>query len=399
MLETVTTQTAESAELIGHLLGALEPITDDLTDEILRSEHYYSEHYHAESTQLSHARLRTVVRDGLVTLFLALQGKPATLEAPRAAGRLKAELGIPLEVLLHAYRLAGRLIWNRLMAAAVQTDSADQLLHLASDMWAVIDEQSGAAADAYRYAVEDQARRDTAARTAMLATLLDGGAPTGPAAAEIVRVLRLDRKGPYLVVCVEAGDGAEPWSTADTHLRAAGIASAWIRQVGGAVGLLGLPHPAAAATAVEILAEDTATRVGVSRPITAPALAPAAWREAQLAARCLPVGSGAVHVYGSSPIAMLAAASPDAAAEAARAVVGPLLALPTAERAVLFDTLEAWFAAGGSTATAAARLHCHRNTVLYRLNRVAELTGRHTADARSAAELYIALQVVRLGPL
>ena len=398
MLERVTTtmsaQATENAALIGHLLGSLEPITDELTDEILRSEHFY-----AESTQLSHDRLRAVVQDGLVTLFLALQGKPASLDAPRAAGRLKAEMGIPLEALLHAYRLAGRLIWDRLLAAAAQTDSADQLLHLASDMWAVIDEQSGAAADAYRYAVEDQARRDTAARTAMLATLLDGGAPTGPAAAETVRVLRLDRKGPFLVVCVEAGDGAEPWTTADTHLRAAGIASAWIRQVGGAVGLLGLPSEAAAATAVAILAEDTATRVGVSRPVGAPALAPAAWLEAQLAVRCLLAGSHEVHFYGSSPIAMLAAASPDASAEASNAVFGPMLALPAAERSMLFETLEAWFASGGSTAAAAGRLHCHRNTVLYRLNRIAELTGRRTSDARSAAELYIALQAVRLGAL
>ncbi|MFD1276768.1 helix-turn-helix domain-containing protein [Streptomyces kaempferi] len=34
-----------------------------------------------------------------------------------------------------------------------------------------------------------------------------------------------------------------------------------------------------------------------------------------------------------------------------------------------------WFANGGSTTRAAEHLHCHRNTVLYRLRRITELTG------------------------
>jgi DNA-binding PucR family transcriptional regulator len=121
-------------------------------------------------------------------------------------------------------------------------------------------------------------------------------------------------------------------------------------------------------------------------------------REAQLAVQCLPPGSQGTHVYGSSPIALLAAASPDTAAEVARTVFGPLRALPEPEQAVLLETLNTWFGAGGSTARAAEELHCHRNTVLYRLNRIAELTGRNPADPGCSAQLYIALQALRLGP-
>ncbi len=90
---------------------------------------------------------------------------------------------------------------------------------------------------------------------------------------------------------------------------------------------------------------------------------------------------------------------PDAASEVARTVFGPLLTLPTTERAVLLDTLGVWFATGGSTTVAAEHLHCHRNTVLYRLGRITELTGRRTSDADSCAELYVALQAVRLGTI
>jgi DNA-binding PucR family transcriptional regulator len=77
-------------------------------------------------------------------------------------------------------------------------------------------------------------------------------------------------------------------------------------------------------------------------------------------------------------------------------VFGSLRSLPPAEQSLLLDTLSAWFAAGGSTVRAAAALHCHRNTVLYRLNRIAELTGRKIASPDASAELYIALQAVRL---
>ncbi|WP_318216680.1 helix-turn-helix domain-containing protein [Streptomyces sp. SCL15-6] len=143
--------------------------------------------------------------------------------------------------------------------------------------------------------------------------------------------------------------------------------------------------------------EIACSRVGVSQPFTSAAGAPLARREAQLASLCLPLETSGVHVYGSSPVALLTAASPDVAAEVARTVFGPLLTLPAAERDVLLDTLEAWFATGGSTTRAAEHLFCHRNTVLYRLNRITELTERRTSSADSSAELYVALQAARLG--
>ena len=63
---------------------------------------------------------------------------------------------------------------------------------------------------------------------------------------------------------------------------------------------------------------------------------------------------------------------------------------------LLLGTLEAWFEHGGSGTRAAAALHCHRNTVLNRLARVAELTGRDINDPRAAAELYAAVRARRL---
>ncbi|WP_146075330.1 CdaR family transcriptional regulator [Streptomyces sp. Ru71] len=376
---------------VGRLLSEVDRLAEDLTEEILGGEHAY-----AESTLLGRDRLRAAVRDNLATLFTALQGRPTTLDAPRAAGRMKAEQGIPLAALLHAYRLAGRFIWDRLLSGAVDEESTAQLLHMASDIWVAVDEYSSAADDAYRAAVEERSRRDAAARGTMLTTLLDGRAGTSASAWEIARVLELDRQGPFLVVCAEVHDRTEPPTAVRARLRAAGIASEWIEHIGAWVGLLSLPNDQAIAGAVEQLSAIDLSRVGVSRAFTSPVDAPAAWRQAQLAVQCLPYGTHGTHLYGSAPVSLLAAASPDTAQEVARAVLGPVLALPPRERDTLLGTLHAWFTAGGSTTQAADRMHCHRNTVLYRLNRVTELTGRPTTDARSSAELYIALEAVRL---
>ncbi|MFD4511033.1 PucR family transcriptional regulator [Streptomyces sp. NPDC058464] len=381
------------AELLDRLLDSVDPLTEELTAEIVDGEHSY-----AESTQLSHEQLRTAVHDNLRTLLTALRGgAPTDLDAPRAAGRLKAGQGIPLAALLHAYRMAGRFIWDRLLAMALDDDSATQLLHRASDIWAVIDECSSAAAEAYRATIEEQARRDAAARSIMLTTLLDGTAENNSSAWEIVRVLRLDRNGPFQVVYAEINDGSEPLPSAEGRLRALGIGSEWTHQAGALLGLLAVPNGHPAATTRDLLGAIALSRVGISRPFTSPMDASNARREAQLAAQCLPPGTHDTHVYGSSPIALLAAASPDAASEVAHTVLGPLLAQPDAEQSVLLDTLDTWFTTGGSTTRAAELLHCHRNTVLYRLNRITELTGRRTTDAASSAELYIALRAVRLG--
>jgi DNA-binding PucR family transcriptional regulator len=47
---------------------------------------------------------------------------------------------------------------------------------------------------------------------------------------------------------------------------------------------------------------------------------------------------------------------------------------------------------------AAAKLHVHRNTVHYRLRRVAELTGRSLAEPTGVAELHLALEATRIRP-
>jgi carbohydrate diacid regulator len=53
-------------------------------------------------------------------------------------------------------------------------------------------------------------------------------------------------------------------------------------------------------------------------------------------------------------------------------------------------TLVAWCETGFNLVQAATALHIHRNTLVYRLNKIAQLTGRSTRDHRATLALYLA---------
>jgi purine catabolism regulator len=61
--------------------------------------------------------------------------------------------------------------------------------------------------------------------------------------------------------------------------------------------------------------------------------------------------------------------------------------------AELIKTLDAYFACLGSPTEAAERLHVHRNTLLYRLNRIELVAGIDLADAEIRLALHLALRV------
>lgn len=73
----------------------------------------------------------------------------------------------------------------------------------------------------------------------------------------------------------------------------------------------------------------------------------------------------------------------------------PLLKLKAVDRksGTLQKTLAAWFAHNNHPVLTAKALHIHRNTLDYRLQKVAELTGLNLADTDDRLLLYVALQL------
>ena len=73
--------------------------------------------------------------------------------------------------------------------------------------------------------------------------------------------------------------------------------------------------------------------------------------------------------------------------------LGELLAYDRQNNAGLVSTLDAFFAANGSPKEAAERLGVHRNTVLYRLDRIRDITGYDLDDSGVRMRLQLALHV------
>ncbi|MGB8945539.1 MAG: helix-turn-helix domain-containing protein, partial [Streptomyces sp.] len=122
---------------------------------------------------------------------------------------------------------------------------------------------------------------------------------------------------------------------------------------------------------------------------------PYARRLADTALRACPRSGGTVLLDERLPDAIVVS-SPELAQALAERVLGPLHSLDPADRDLLLDTLVVWLETDGSAQRAGARLYCHRNTVLNRLRRVEQLTGRSLTRVGDLVEISLALGARRL---
>lgn len=382
-MTTSSTGTAPSAfELAAPLLEDVEGIADELVLRILSAEHSY-----VESSQLSEMQLRRSCLDNMTEMIGALAGRrPIGLESARAAGRLKAEQGVPLVALLHAFRLGGRLVWERLMDRSAG-DASRVLLEMSAEVWALVDVCSDAAAEAYRISVDARAEQDADARRRLIRALFaDHGSNPG-AVADAVRTFRIPDRGSFVVVSADARSAC---------IATPGVDAVWDSAVDGVLGLLFAHSDSALEAVLEGIAVGVGD-IGVSAVFEAVTGTPRAVEQARLARACACIDDAASTRYESVPVPLLIATNPEAGRIAAQQILGGLLELPDEERGSLLGTLDAWFRAKGSTTEAARRLHYHRNTVLYRLRRIGELTGRDFLDPVHASELFVGLRAYQLG--
>jgi DNA-binding PucR family transcriptional regulator len=99
----------------------------------------------------------------------------------------------------------------------------------------------------------------------------------------------------------------------------------------------------------------------------------------QLAARAaltLPRGRNEVVTVNDRLPEVLLSASPEVSSLLVEETVGPLLSQSAHQSEVLVTTLAALIHHNGSPTRAAEALYCHRNTVIYRLKQIEQLTGR-----------------------
>ncbi|MFJ9850837.1 PucR family transcriptional regulator [Streptomyces sp. NPDC101150] len=312
-------------------------------------------------------------------------------------GRERARRGDPLADLLHAYRVGSEFLWTELAAEARVAEGITTDIFVALAAWWVCEGLAAAASDAYREETSELVLQRERERSAMVEALFTGMLTDRTTLWGAADMLGLPTGGPYLVVAAEVpAPGREALPAIEARLLAEQLRSAWRLLPDLQIGVVAVQQPGAEETALRVLGRSPDSRVGVSPPYRALQDTPRALRLARVALAGVRGRPAGLARFDDSPAALLVASAPDEAARIARAVFEDVLELPATERDRLLETLECWFTAAGSTAGAAERLYCHRNTVRYRLHRLEELTGRSLRDPRAVADLAVALHALPL---
>ncbi|MFQ6849308.1 helix-turn-helix domain-containing protein [Streptomyces sp. 35M1] len=404
------------------LVASLPALTDRLVEALYAQEPAYRAAIDSDRAGVWR-EVHHSLRHNVGSLIQPREFREPAHRTSRWIGEVRAEQGVPLDAVLHAFRMGGAMVWQDLVDETARRDPDDirLLVHVAADVWNFVDEHCGVVADAYRQAERRQSWRRENRQRLMVAALLDGTARIADLA-EAAEMLGLPEQGRYAVLAVAggigaggAGSGAGAGSAAASRAGAAqhgpgAAARPPVELPAGAPGATVLWHPgpdaefailplagssgelSALAAALDVPA---GTRAGIGSAVEGLAALGDARRLAETALRTCPASGGTVLLDEHLPDALVVS-SPALAGALADRVLGPLDRLDPADRDVIVETLTAWLDADGSAQRAGARLYCHRNTVLNRLRRFEQLTGRCLTRPRDAVEVSLALAARRL---
>lgn len=347
-------------------------------------------------------RLRSF-RDNAECLLRCLagtHGEDGDLTAPAHTGRLRARQGVPLEAVLHLFRVGTKMLWDMLLAEARarSPETLEQFIDSATLMWEFADRHSLAFAEAYRDEELEIRRRSKLHREILLDALLDGRGADPLVAAEAEAEFNFPAAGRYVAVQIPLDPRRDPVPRTPHHaLGGNGMRSAWRFLPDRCVGIveLGIASPRRLAT---LLAANGVRRAGLSCEVDGIAELGVAGQFAETALRTLPPRIDEVAVLDERLPEALIASNPQIAQRLAADTIGGVLRLAKAEREVLLDTLETWFDVRLSATRAAELLYCHRNTVLNRLRKIETLTGQSLEDDRHQLACRLALMSYRILP-
>ena len=300
----------------------------------------------------------------------------AELRVFEQSGRDRLTMGMPLESVLHAYRIAGRVAWTAL-CAAVENGEEGLLADLGARWIDIVDRTSSALARAYLSLSHDRLRDLDARRRELVEALL-----TATDASEVAAVsLRFSTvlASSYVPVLV-GGTGA-----------VAGIDALLAEAPAGTLGghrgdrvLLLVPHRLEA----PIRRPGTVSAWGRAMPCGRDLCDEV--RQVELLLMTAIAEGHTEGAFGPDDLLVeqLLLGNERVADALRRRVADVLLARDSA--GVLVSTLRAYLANGSIPETARAE-HVHVNTVAYRLGRVRDLTGLDPRVPQNAAVLVLGL--------
>src|SRR5215217_970562 len=357
-----------AAAVVGSLVAEIDAELDRLVATIgdrIRAEI-------PDFRRLPHDTLARAIRGNVQRALTALRDlRPPTdaeLEQAAAIGRERAEQGLTIDAVLHAYRISITAVWSRFGELARERGAdVASVLAFSETLWLWADAVMDIVGTAHREVEMEQAREEQQRRDAFVLALLSGtldaDRPYHPFRARSVSGAVLPRRA---AVALAGDDGLVTGLDRDF----AGIAARPPRPLPRVVCGLGPPRrlealPAAFASASRAL--QTAVAFGQEGTLT---LADLSIRPAILADEALGDAFAARYL---EPLAGMGRLGTE-----------------------LETTLRAWFDQEMRIDDAARTLHVHPNTLRHRLRRFEEATGATLRDPRNLVELWWALERRRI---
>ncbi|MBS1870399.1 MAG: helix-turn-helix domain-containing protein [Actinobacteria bacterium] len=306
--------------------------------------------------------------------------EPAALEDLRASVRARADGGVPLEDLLHAYRIAGRLGWQILRRHAAPGEQ-HVLLDAAELLMLFIDALSEVVTQTYLAERERLVSEEERGTRALVERIVDG-TPLSTEERALAARLDVPLRDRY-VPFAAAIPGASPRRHAALAARLRGEGRLAVTEGDRVFGL------ALTAPAVEDLGEGPQALLARADETPRAALACAREELQLLVDHGRSAGLSGVLTPASHALELLLARSPRVATALCERVLDPLVR--GGEGADLVHTLRTLVHCGFDRARTSRALHVHRNTLGYRLNRIEQLAGLDLAQPRDVACVYLAL--------
>lgn len=301
----------------------------------------------------------------------------------RESATQRGREGIPLQDMLHGYRLGARVAWRTLIDSAPDGGEHAVLLDIADRVMDYIDEVSTAVTQAYL----DERDQLVSEQERLARALLDGLAEPATPADVLLRLMEM--------AGVRLGEQVRPFAltlvdgTARDHARIAlALRSRGILALTEGDRVCGVTTDATTALPLD----TTGAALSLGPPIARDGLAEAlelARLKVELARR-----AGRAGVLQDSDLLaeLLLAGSPERAEAIRVRVLTPLEEYAERRSSDLLETLSAFIECGQDRRMTAKRLSVHANTLDYRLQRIEQLTGLRLHDPDDLTLVVLALK-------